>query len=71
MSEHVARLESKDSQRTIVTLKMRREKPDDPVAEYIVYLGKLYRVHAHSMLDENSTVVSTYKEVSQRVVVYS
>lgn len=71
MTNHVARLISKDTQRPIVTLTIRRDKPGEPVPEYIVHLNKLYRAESHGMLDENSTVVSTFKEVSQRVVVYS
>lgn len=70
MNQHKARLITKQGQQ-VAMLQQRREKPDDPIAEYILYLNKLYRVEAHGILDENSTIVSTYREVSHRVVVYS
>jgi hypothetical protein len=70
MNPHITRLITKQGAE-VARLQTRREKADEPIAEYVLYLNKLYRAEAHGILDENNTVISTYREVSQRVVVYS
>lgn len=70
MNPHIGKLITKQGQE-VTRLNIRREKPDEPILEYIVYMSKLYRAESHGILDENNTVISTYREVSQRVAVYN